>query len=88
MNIYIKKYFYILLFIFLGVLLQFLFHILLEDWYIGLLLNNFGKYNFGVSWDGWFLIHFILTIILFIFGLFFGLWQGIYWWKKIYENKK
>ncbi len=83
-----KKYFYIILFAFLGVLLQFLLHILLENWYIGLLLNNFDKYSLGVSWDGWFLIHFILTIILFIFGLFFGLWQGIYWWKRIYENKK
>lgn len=83
-----KKYFYIISFAFFGFLLQFLVHGLIETWYIGLLLSDFPKYGFGLSWDRWFLIHHILTVILLIAGVVSGFFGGKFWWKKLYEDKK
>ena len=82
-----KKIFYILAFTFLGILLQFLLHAIIEGAYIGLLTSDFAKYGLGLSWDDWYLIHFVFTIILFIGGVVLGFWQGKYWWKRIYEDK-
>lgn len=80
-----KKIIYIILFTFLGILLQFLIHGLVEIWYIGLLINNFSRYGFGLSWPQWFIIHHIATVILFVAGALFGFWQGKFWWRRIYE---
>lgn len=82
-----KKKIYIAAFIFLGVLLQFLIHALIEIWYIDLLTNDFEKYSFGFSWPQWYIIHHIGSVILFIAGAVFGFWQGKFWWRKIYERK-
>jgi len=82
-----EKRIYIILFIFLGILLQFLIHGLVEIWYIGLLTNNFSKYSFGLSWPQWYIIHHIGAVILFIAGVLFGFWQGKFWWRRIYEKK-
>ena len=81
-----KKTVYIILFTFLGILLQFIIHGLVESWYIGLLINDFPKYGFGLSWSQWYLIHHILTVILFFAGALFGFWQGKFWWRRIYEK--
>ncbi len=82
-----KKVIYIILFTFLGILLQLLIHGLVEIWYIGLLTGNFSRYSFGLSWHQWFLFHHIATVILFFAGALFGFWQGKFWWRRIYENK-
>ena len=79
-----KQVLYIILFTLLGVLLQFLVHALIEIWYIHRLLANFQKYSLGFSWHEWLLVHRGGAIVLFIAGVIFGLWQGSYWWKKIY----
>ncbi|MBL7053151.1 MAG: hypothetical protein ISS02_00600 [Candidatus Portnoybacteria bacterium] len=81
-----KKSIYIILFTFLGFLLQFLIHGLVECWYINLLVNDFSKYSFGFSWSQWFTIHYIGTILLLVIGLLFGFYQGKFWWRKIYEK--
>ncbi|MAF43577.1 MAG: hypothetical protein CMI54_05340 [Parcubacteria group bacterium] len=81
-----KKKIYIILFTFLGILLQLLIHGLVETWYIGFLIGNFPKYSFGFSWSQWFTIHHIGTVVLFIAGVLFGFWQGKFWWKRIYEK--
>ena len=81
-----KKIFYIASFTFLGILLQFLIHGIVEIWYINLLTKDFSKYSLGFSWDQWFLIHHIATVILLVAGILFGFWQGKYWWKRLYEN--
>lgn len=81
-----KRIFYIFSFGFLGFLLQFLAHIFIERWYIGLLINDFAKYGFGMSWNSWFLIHHIGSVVFMIAGIFFGIGQGIYWWKILYES--
>ncbi len=82
-----KKTIYIILFTFLGILLQFLIHILVETWYIDLLITDFPKYGFGLLWYQWFIIHHIGTVILFVAGTLFGFWQGKFWWQRIYEKK-
>lgn len=81
-----KKIIYITAFTFLGVLVQFFVHAVLEMWYIGLLLSDFSKYGFGISWDGWILIHNIGTVVFLFLGAGFGFFQGKYWWVKIYKN--
>lgn len=83
-----KKYFYIISFTFLGILLQFLAHELIEIWYIGLLVSDFSRYGLGLSWNQWFLIHHILTVVFIVGGMALGFFNGKYWWKKLYEDKK
>lgn len=82
----VKKTIYIISFSFLGILLQFLIHGLIENWYIGLLISDFPKYGLGLSWEKWYIIHHIGSIILFAAGAFFGFSQGKFWWRKIYEE--
>lgn len=82
-----KKLIYTVSFIILGIFLQFLIHAIVEIWYIGLLVGDFPKYSFGFSWDQWFIIHHIGTVILFVAGILFGFWQARFWWSKIYEKK-
>ena len=81
-----KRTIYIISFTFLGILVQFLIHAFVETWYIGFLIKDFSVYSFGFSWENWYAIHHIFTIILFIGGVLFGFWQGKFWWHKIYEE--
>lgn len=81
-----KKIIYVVSFIILGILLQFLAHMLVEIWYIGLLIKNFELYGFGFSWDTWLVIHHVAATLLFFAGAVLGFWQGKFWWRKIYER--
>lgn len=78
-----KRVFYIALFTFLGVMLQFLLHAAFEMWYIGLLLSDFTTYSLGFSWDALWTMHHIASVILLVASVAFGLWQGIFWWKRV-----
>jgi heme/copper-type cytochrome/quinol oxidase subunit 1 len=79
-----KKTIYIILFTFLGVLLQFLVHAAIEIPYLGLLNHNFEKYGFGLTWSQLLTIHAVLTIILILIGALFGFFAGKFCWRKIY----
>ena len=81
-----KRQFYIAAFSVLGVLVGFLFHAVLEIWYIGLLLSNFGQYGLGLSWDHWEVVHHAGLAILLIGGGLIGFWQGNVWWHRLYET--
>lgn len=81
-----KKTIYIISFTALGILLQLLIHELVEIWYIGLLLDDFLTYGFNLSWDNWYFIHHVGTIILFLGGAVFGYLQGKFWWSRIYKE--
>ena len=81
-----KRLIYIIAFVLLGILFQFLVHAIVETWYISLLIGDFSKYSFGFSWSQWFLIHHIGTVLLLIGGIAFGFWQGKFWWQRIYEK--
>lgn len=83
-----KKTLYISAFTFLGILLQQLVHNVVEIWYIGLLIEDFDKYGFGWSWNAWFLIHHIGSVVLFLTGAFLGYKQGKYWWKRLYSRSR
>ena len=81
-----KKYLYIATFTFLGILLQQLVHAVIEIIAIRLLLSNFPRYSLGLSWETWFQIHTVGTIILLICGIVLGLKAGIYFWPKLYTK--
>lgn len=83
-----KKTVYIILFILLGVELQFLIHAFTEMWYINLLLRDFPTYGLGFTWRQWFIIHHIASTILLIAGAALGFWQGNYWWRRIYGGSQ
>ena len=82
-----KKIIYIILFVFLGILLQLILHGFIEVFYIKLLLSDFEKYGLGFSWNIWETIHYVGALLFFFGGLAFGLQQGVYWWKRIYEKE-
>lgn len=83
-----KRRIYIAAFTFFGILLQFLIHGVVERWYIGLLVRDFETYGFGMSWAQWFFVHHLATVVLLVGGILFGFWQGIFWWRKIYEQQR
>ncbi|OGN14457.1 MAG: hypothetical protein A3B99_04610 [Candidatus Yanofskybacteria bacterium RIFCSPHIGHO2_02_FULL_44_12b] len=81
-----KKYIYISCFIVLGLILQQFIHTIVEIWYIELLTINFDAYGFGWSWDTWFLVHHIGSVILLIAGILTGYFGGRYFWPKLYDE--
>ena len=84
----VKKNIYIALFVLLGILVQFFIHSVVEILYINLLINNFAIFGLGFPWSAWFVIHIIWGIVLLVLGVVLGFWQGVYWWKRIYEGAK
>jgi len=82
-----KKVIYITAFTILGVLLQFFIHIVVEIFYINLLIIDFETYGLGLSWSTWFTIHIIGAFTLFTIGTVLGFQQGKYWWKKLYVDR-
>jgi len=82
-----KKIIYIFSFTILGILLSFLVHAGIEILYLNLLISDFQNYSLGFSWAEWYMIHHVGSIVLFFGGVLFGLWQGKYWWVKLYESK-
>ena len=82
-----KRIIYISLFTLLGILVQFWVHGAVEIWYIGKLLQDFDKFSLGLTWDNWFMIHNVSSVILFILGAALGFQQGRHWWQKIYVEQ-
>ncbi len=81
-----KRIIYIAAFMVLGIIVMYVAHAGLEMATIETILNNFDA--FGLSWDQWSMIHNV-TAILFLFGgALFGWWQGRYWWRVLYIEKK
>ena len=81
-----KRIIYISSFVILGILLQHIIHTVIEIWYIKLLLSDFKKYGFGLSWNIWFIIHYVYGAILFIIGILWGYRMGMYFWPKLYDK--
>jgi hypothetical protein len=49
---------------------------LVEIFYINLLTGNFDRWSFGFSWEDWFLIHSVFTVVLLILGIGLGFYFG------------
>ena len=82
-----KKILYITLFTILGILVQFLAHSGIEIVYISLLVTKFEVFGLGLTFATWFTIHNIFTVVMFVLGAGAGLWQGTYWWKRLYGSQ-
>ncbi len=78
-----KKTIYITLSVFLGFILSFILHAIIEIIYI----NWAQKNNIVISMVNNCALPLWLNIFLVVFGLAFGLWFGFFAWKKIYLNK-
>lgn len=80
-----KKILYVAVFSVLGFVFQLAAHAVIETGYITLLISNYGVFGLGLSWDTWFVIHKVFTFIFTLGGLVAGVWQGLYWWPKLYD---
>lgn len=83
-----KRKIYIISSIILGALLSFIVHALLEIAIISLLIRDFKTFGLGLSWENWFLIHSIGTVVLLIAGIVGGYFLGVRWWQIIYVEKR
>jgi len=84
----IKKAFYIFSCVILGILLSFILHALIVIPIIYVMIGDFEKYSFGLSWNELMIVHGIFTILLFVLGLVLGIYLGFKWWKYIYVDRK
>jgi succinate dehydrogenase/fumarate reductase cytochrome b subunit len=82
-----KKTIYIILVIILGLILSFIFHAVIEIFYINHLLEK------GIIPEPSSLTHQCylpssLQVILLLAGLFGGYFLGRFWWQKVYIERK
>ena len=82
------KLFYIIATTFLGILISFIMHGLIEMLYLKILSDQ-GR---SVNWTSYFgvkscALPIYLQIGLLLAGVIGGFYLGIYWWKKVYEKK-
>lgn len=83
-----KKTIYIILCGILGVMLGFILQTILEVPVIYVVVSDFEKFSFGLSWEKLMILHWIFTLVLLMLGLIFGIRKGFVWWKYIYVDKK
>ena len=83
-----KRTVYLICFTFLGILVAFIIHALVEIWYIKLLVRSFSTYGFGLSWATWFRLHWYWSVSMLLLGACLGYIKGKYWWQQIYVLKK
>lgn len=79
-----KRIFYLVLWIILGLILSFIFHAIIEIIY----LNWAKKNDLAVNWvlNNTCALPLWLIFLLPIFGIIFGLWCGLISWQKIYKK--
>jgi hypothetical protein len=83
-----KKLVYYVSFTFLGALFGFFLHAMVEILYIKLLLMDFDRYGFGLTWKTWEELHTVSVVVL-VLG--FGIWgygRGQHFWKVLYVDQK
>lgn len=83
-----KRSIYLILFTVVGLLIGVLAESLMELAYIGLLVSDFNRYSYGLSWEDLKQFRDIFAIILLAACGVWGYNAGNYWWHQIYELKK
>ncbi len=76
----LKKVVYVLLAVFLGILLSFIIHGLIEMLYLKIAADR----GIAVTWTFSCALPAFLQIGLVLAGIIGGFFLGLYWWKKIY----
>lgn len=61
----------------IGFLLQLVLHGVLEMVAIALLVAEFETYGLGLTWQQWFTVHHIFSVLFVIIGIGAGAWFGI-----------
>lgn len=79
-----KKIIYITCWGIVGFLLSFIIHAIIEIPVLFLLMKNFDKFGLGLSWNDWYLIHHILSVIIAVLGIILGVKAGFIAFRKIY----
>ena len=82
-----KKTIYIILVIILGLILSFIFHAVIEIFYINHLLEK-GIFPEPSSLTHQCYLPSFLQIFLLLAGLFGGYFLGRFWWQKVYIERK
>jgi hypothetical protein len=75
---------YIGLFILLGIQVQFMVHAATEIWYLNYLLEDFGRYGLGLSWQQWALVDQFASWGFLLAGIVIGFVEGKHWWHRLY----
>jgi hypothetical protein len=83
-----KKYVYIALFTFLGLLLATLLHALIEIPALKLITENYEQYGDGYIWQHWRIIHDVVGACLWLGGALGGYYAGKKWWQILYIEKR
>ena len=83
-----KKQIYYLTFTFFGALLGFFIHAVVELGFINLMLSDFEKYNFGLTWAEWMMVHTYGTLLLVIGLGLYGYRLGVKFWRILYVDKR
>jgi len=79
----IKKIVYLTAFIFLGLLLSFNLHSLIEVSYLRFAASK----NIIVHFYGGCALPIYIQALIIILGICFGLFAGLYWWRRIYIER-
>ena len=83
-----KRLTYLALCILIGVLASFVVHAVVEQAYITLLLSDFTRWSFGLSWSTLLILHHVLSWTLIVVGAGGGYVVGIRWWRIVYLERK
>ncbi len=70
----------------LGVLVTTIIHGVVELGVIALLVSDFDTYGLGFSWETWYLLHHILSLLLMVIGIIGGYVAGVLSYRYIYEQ--
>lgn len=79
----LKKIVYLFATTFLGVLLSFLVHAIIEMSYLSWAWKN----NYAVTFYGGCALHPMLQSVIWILGVVGGFLLGCFWWQKVYIDK-
>ncbi|PLX21010.1 hypothetical protein C0584_04470 [Candidatus Parcubacteria bacterium] len=83
-----KKKIYLFLSVILFIALSFIIHAAIEYPIILLLVSDFDKYSFGITWGQMMLVHRIFTIFLLLSMSILGYFVGQKWWQYVYVDRK
>ncbi|MEK7660398.1 MAG: hypothetical protein AAB343_04310 [Patescibacteria group bacterium] len=83
-----KRTVYIFCTIVLGSLLGVIVHGFVELPIIALLILDIDAYGLGLTWNQWYFIHTIWSVLTFGGGIVGGYFLGVTWWRIVYIERR